>query len=64
MKLKQIGKLFPDLKKYNVHVIHNDKRYVVDDLRNNPKLLDRDIQKIYLHRGMLFRDSIGMEILI
>lgn len=62
MKLKQISKLFPDLKKYNVHIVHGDKRYFVEDIKKNPKLLDKEIRSIYLSRGSLFRDSIGLEI--
>lgn len=62
MKLKALRHLFPDLAKYNVHVVHGDKRYFVEDIKKNPKLLDKEIRSIYLSRGSLFRDSIGMEI--
>lgn len=62
MKLKALRHLFPDLAKYNVHVVHEDKRYFVEDIKQNPKLMDRDIKKIYLSRGSLFKDSIGVEV--
>ena len=62
MKLKQISKLFPDLRKYYVSVVHQEKRYFVEDLKGKPQLLDRDIKKIYLSRGSIFSDSVGMEI--